>query len=81
MDEIPENTPDLVRGDDAWIGQAVVKEFIGHGKFRGQVTDVDEDSQKEGYRLFHVVYEDGDDEWMHAESVYDILTVRKCLCV
>jgi len=79
--ETPENAPDLVRGDDAWIGQAVVKEFVGHGKFQGQVTDVDEDSKKEGYRVFHVVYEDGDHEWMDAESVHAILTVHKCLSV
>ena len=62
-------------GDDNWIGRTVLKDFGEYGKFRGQVKDVDDNANKPGYRVFHVVYEDGDDEWMGPKSLQDILTV------
>ena len=78
-----ENVPDpdvseplFVRGDDAWIGRTVAKEFGPHGIFKGQVTDVDDNSKKIGWRVFHVEYEDGDDEWMGAEDLINILVVN-----
>ena len=77
-----ENAPDpstrehiLARGQDSWVGRAVQKDFGQHGIFRGQVTDVDDNSSKAGYRVFHVEYADGDDEWMGAEDLLEILLV------
>ena len=65
----------LQRGDDAWIGRAVLKKFDSFGWFRGRVTETDENISKPGYRVFHVEYEDGDDEWMGAEELIGIMSV------
>ena len=69
--------PLFVRGDDAWVGHTVTKEFGGYGKFKGRVTDVDDNEKKSGSRVFHVEYEDDDDEWMGAEDLLRILDVSK----
>ena len=69
--------PLFVRGDDAWVGRTVTKKFDGHGMFKGRVTDVDDDKKKPGWRVFHVEYEDDDDEWMGAEELFGILDVSK----
>ena len=64
---------DRIRGEDSWLGRSVRKKFwVGEGEnrhqvsFGGQVTDVDEDEQNTGHRLFEVKYEDGDVEWLDA---------------
>ena len=63
-------------GEDVWIGRAVCKDFgKGFGKFRGHVTDVDDYAGKKGRRLFHVEYEDGDEEWLDAQDTEKILLV------
>ena len=66
---------DLMWGKDEWIGRSVRKDFGGYGTFRGRVVDSDENAAKAGQRLFHVVYEDGDDEWIDATELITILTV------
>ena len=82
-----ENEPDpaendhlFVRGDDAWIGRVVRKDFPNHDIFTGRVTDVDDNVTKKDYRVFHVVYEDGDDEWIGAADLIEILVVRISTC-
>ena len=74
------SNPLFVRGDDAWIGRRVVKEFKPHDMFQGRVDDVDENAKKEGWCVFHVVYSDGDDEWMGAEDLMNTLVVNILSC-
>ena len=52
---------DRIRGEDSWLGRKVIKKFwVGKGKkrhqvsFAGKVTDIDEDEQNAGHRLFEV---------------------------
>ena len=67
--------PIFVRGDDSWIGRVVYKKFGDLGTFRGTVTDVDDNLSEPGYRVFHVEYEDGDDEWIGPDELINILVV------
>ena len=66
---------DLMWGKDEWIGRSVRKDFGECGIFRGLVVDADENAAKDGERLFHVVYDDGDDAWIDARDLIAILTV------
>ena len=78
--EYAENTLKLVKGDNAWIGCTICREFGDHGWFSGRVTDVDDDSKKPGHRVFHVEYEDGDEEWIGAvRTLIGVLLFRFCL--
>lgn len=62
-----------LRGEDHWIGRSVEKNFGGCGLFRGTVHDVDDHEGFEGHRLFQVVYDDGDDEWLEVDELASIL--------
>ena len=62
-----------MRGCDDWIGRDVVKKFGELGNFTGKVIDVDEHDGKAGCRLFHVVYQDDDDEWLEPTEIQSIL--------
>ena len=71
---------DIRRGDDSWIGRELRKKFwTGKGKnrkhatFVGKVTNVDDDADHPGKRLFEVRYDDGDVEWLDAEEINHIL--------
>ena len=61
------------RGNENWIGRQVSKEFAGHGTFKGIVAAFDDDEENPGQRIFHVIYSDGDDAWMSAKDVKEIL--------
>ena len=75
--EYKEQNYDRIRGEDKWIGRRVEKHFPGHGKFKGKVTDVDEEVPEHGgssgHRIFQVVYDDGDDEWIGVDDLVNIL--------
>ena len=70
-----------IRGDDAWVGRKVCKDFlVDNGKgpaikkpFYGKVVAVDEDEEHPGHRLFNVLYTDDQDEWLPVEQLLDIL--------
>ena len=70
-----------IRGDDAWVGRHVCKDFLVDNDagpaikkpFYGTVTAVEEDEDHTGYRLFKVLYTDGEDEWLPVEDLFDIL--------
>ena len=48
--------------------------LYGHGQRRGcTVNDVDDHDGFDGHRLFQVVYNDGDDEWMEVDELASIL--------
>ena len=69
---------DPKRGEDIWMGCNVSKMFYdANGKeldiFNGQIVDVDDDADNVGHRIFQVVYEDGDDEWVSAEEIASII--------
>ena len=61
------------RGEDRWLGRTVRKNFAGFGVFKGIVDAVDEDEDVPGHRIFHVVWEDGDDAWISVDELVDIL--------
>ena len=44
------------------VGKTVSKYFKGYGTFMGKIVDLDENEDKYGHQLFHVQYEDGDQE-------------------
>ena len=81
--ENSETSDITIWGDDTWIGRHVSKDFGEFGTFRGKVLDVDDNANKPGYRVFHVLYEDGDEEWMGAKDLQNILlvTIIKIVCV
>ena len=70
-----------IRGDEAWVGRKVYKDFLidnGAGPtikkpFHGTVMGFEEDEEHPGYRLFKVLYTDGEDEWLPVEDLLDIL--------
>lgn len=71
--EYKEQNYDRIRGEDHWIGRKVKKYFEGHGTFNGSVDAVDEDKDENGHRVFHVAYEDGDEEWLEVDELVLIL--------
>ena len=71
--EYKEQNFDHIRGEDHWIGRKVKKYFEGHGTFNGSVDAVDEDEDENGHRVFHVAYEDGDEEWLEVDELVLIL--------
>ena len=58
---------DEKRGKDNWLGRRIVKTFGDHGDFEGIIYVIDEDKNKQGYRLFCVHYfedpDDGESMW------------------
>ena len=64
-------TFDKKRGNLHWVGRRICKVFGSQGAFEGIVFATDDDSQRNGYRLFRVHYfEDPDDgESMWAEEL------------
>ena len=64
-------TYDKKRGNLDWVGRRICKVFGSQGGFEGIVFGTDDDSQRNGYRLFRVHYfEDPDDgESMWAEEL------------
>ena len=79
QEEVLEETSfDIKRGEDIWIGRKVKKTFYGKGghvigTFAGKIVDFDDDEDEVGHRVFQVLYEDGDDEWMSPVDVVKIL--------
>ena len=71
--EYKEKNYDRIRGQDSWIGRSVKKYFEGHGFFTGTIDAVDDDEENNGHRVFHVVYEDGDDAWVEVDEIVQIL--------
>ena len=71
--EYKEKDYDRMRGEDAWIGRQVQKNFGTHGTFMGKVTNVDDDAKFPGHRVFQVRYSDGDSEWLGVDDLVDIL--------
>ena len=74
--EYVEESFNRIRGEDRWIGRKVKKYFEGHDNFNGTIDAADEDEDENDHRIFHVVFEDGDDEWMGADELAEILSVR-----
>ena len=66
LDETPP-TPDLELSD-AHIGRVVSKDFGVHGIHQGTITGVDTDKQT-GLCIWHVTYEDGDEEDWDSEEL------------
>ena len=62
-----------LRGNDAWIGRMVEKDFGVHGKFTGRVDGVDDHAESNGHRIFHITYSDGDEEWIEVDELAHIL--------
>ena len=58
------------RGNDAWLGRMVRKDFKKFGIFTGRVDGVDDHAKFNGHRIFHVTYSDGDDEWIEIDELY-----------
>ena len=54
-----EPKPTLVTLVGVKVGTTLLKNFEGHGSFKGEITEINEAS---GQLLYHVVYEDGDSE-------------------
>ena len=65
----------MARGSDSWLGRTIYKDFGAHDIFKGRVNDVEENSSKNGHHVFHVVYEDDDDEWMEPDELAQLLSV------
>ena len=70
-------------GEDTWIGCNVSKMFYDvNGKelgiFKGKIVDVDDDADNVGHRIFQVVYEDGEDEWLSAKEIASII-IDECI--
>ena len=70
-----------IRGKDSWLGRSVQKSFDRQGKFTGRVDGVDDHAEKEGHRVFHITYSDGDDEWIEVDELIDILFPTGISCV
>ena len=68
-----ESNYDRIRGEDRWIGRSVKKNFEGHGIFTGIIDAVDDQEGHNGHRVFHIVYADGDDEWIGVDEVVEII--------
>ena len=62
-----------IRGEDHWIGRKIEKDFPGHGKFKDTVNAVDDHEGHDDHRVFQVVYDDGDDEWVGVDDLVSIL--------
>ena len=73
--------PWRIRGKDSWLGRSVQKSFDRHGKFIGRVDGVDDHAEKEGHRVFHITYSDGDYEWIEVDELIDILLPLSFNCV
>ena len=71
--EYKEENYNRIRGEDRWLGRTVRKNFAGFGIFKGKIDAVDEDEDVPGHRIFHVVWEDGDDAWIAVDELVDIL--------
>ena len=68
-----------LRGDDAWIGRRIKKEFPDHGTFFGIVTAVDDHEGHPGERIFLVKHFDGDEEDIAVKDLKDLLVDWKGL--
>ena len=63
--------PSSDEGEDLDVGTTVLKMFNGD-PFRGHIESIDTD-KKSGRRLYHIVYEDGDEEDLHHNECVSIL--------
>ena len=70
-----------IRGKDSWIGRSVQKKFGRMGTFTGRVDGVDDNAEKEGHRVFHITYSDGDEEWIEVDELMEIMLPPGINCV
>ena len=57
------------------------KKFGRLGTFTGHVDGVDDNSEKEGHRVFHITYSDGDEEWIEVDELIEIMLPPGINCV
>ena len=60
--------------EEGVMGRRIAKSFAGYAdKFFGTVTDVDDNEDPNGQRLFKCEYDDGDIEWLPRDDMVAIL--------
>ena len=60
--------------EESVMGSRVSKSFKGFdGEFFGTVTDVDDNNDPNGQRLFKIEYDDGDEEWLPLDEMVSLL--------